>query len=296
VADIRARVRLLAAMTVIAVTPAVAVAQGGSAGSTTSTLPSRCASLVSTLPGVTDKARIEAQQIAGRAQAASINGDNAAATQLYESAAQLDPTDPGIAYVLGREYEATHDARAMNEYCRFLALNPAAPEAADVRQRIADLSLALPPDTTVVRIPAAASRMPSPGSALVAGLIIPGLGQFMTHHTTSGLLVMAGTAGAIAWGLQSSTTTHLVTRNAVDPLGHPYQYQTPVTVTERPHAAVGFGIAATIAVMGALDAFTRARASRDAEPARSADSPPPHSARPVLAFAPRSVGIGLTIQ
>ena len=216
------------------------------------TLPGRCTG-IAPAAAVTDQARISAQEIAGRAQAASINGDNVAATDLYRKAAALDPTDPGIAYALGREYEAVRDARAMGEYCRFLALSPRAAEAADVRQRIAALALALPPDTTVVRIPAAApASMPSPGAALISGLIIPGLGQFMTHSPAAGLLVMAAAAVSAAYGLQSRNVTSTVTHTAVDPLGHTYQYQTSETRAERPNMGVGLGAAAAISVIAAI--------------------------------------------
>ena len=280
----------------------ISSAQVTPADTARSVLPSRCVSIVGTLTPVSDSAKSAAQVIAGRAQAASIVGDNAAATTLYQQAADINPSDPSIAYALGREYEATHDTRAMREYCRFLAINPGAAEASDVRQRIAELALALPPDTTVVRIPvaAAAPHMPSAGAAFFGGLIIPGLGQMTTHRPLAGVLVLAASGGALAYGLQSQPKTVQVNHTAIDPLGHSYTYQTTETRTERPNAAAGFGAAAGIAVIAAIEAATHAHSSNSAARERSANdvlsAKPSHSAVPLLAFGQRSVGFGLSIR
>lgn len=267
-----------------------------------STLPSRCVSIVGTLAPVPDSARSAAQVIAGRAQAASIVGDNAAATELYQQAANINPSDPSIAYALGREYEATHDPRAMREYCRFLAINPRAAEASDVRQRIAELALALPPDTTVVRIPVtvAPPHMPSAGAAFFGGLVIPGLGQMTTHRPFAGVLILAASGGALAYGLQSQPKTVQVNHTAIDPLGHSYTYQTTETRTERPNAAAGIGAAAGIALISAIEAATHAHsrnvAARDQSSADALSAKSAHSALPLLAFGQRSVGFGLSIR
>ncbi len=285
-------------MTILMAAPIIAGAQSGT--SATSELPGRCAAAAAPSALISPRARSEAQQTADRAQAASIQGDNAAATDLYQKAAELDPSNPRIAYALGREYEVTRDARATREYCHFLALAPTAPEAADVRQRIGALSLGLPPDLAVVRMPVTTpNQMPAPGTALVAGLIVPGLGQFTTHRPTFGLLVMAASAAATVYGLQSQNVTSLVTRTAIDPLGHPYPYQTPETHSERPHFAAGVGAAAAISVIAALEAFGRARSTgtdQNGSQASGAESRLRRSASPVLAFGDRSVGLGLAFQ
>ena len=235
-----------------------------SASSQATPLPARCASSTTKWPPVSAKDRAAAQEIAGRAQTSSIVGDNAAAMALYQKAAQLNPADASIAYALGREFEAARDARAMGEYCRFLALAPTAAEAADVRQRIAQLALALPPDTTVVRIPVAApDRMPAPGAALGAGLIIPGMGQFTTHRPAAGLVVMLLTGAAAYYALQSQQVPAQVTQTGTDPFGNPYQYQTTVTRTEHPHAAIGISAAAVVTLTAAIEAFVHARGSRE---------------------------------
>lgn len=282
-------------------TPVVAAVAQGSAPPTSQSpkqLPARCGGGVAYTSSVSPAARIDAQQITGRAQAASIQGDNSTATDLYRKAAQLDPADASIAYALGREYEITHDGRAMQEYCRFLALSPSAPEAADVRQRIAELALALPPDTAIVRVPVAApERMPAPAGALIGGLIIPGMGQFTTHRPASGFLVMAVSMGALAYGLQSQNVTTGVTHTATDPLGHTYQYVTQETRSERPHLAAGAGTAAAISVIAAIEAFGHARAARNAASSEDrADSRVPRSVSPIVAFGAGSVGLGLSLR
>ena len=267
----------------------------------TELLPSRCASYVTPLSRVSDSARAAARDIASRAQAASIVGDNAQATALYQRAAELDPSDASIAYALGREYEAAHDARGMAEYCRFLGLNPRAPEAPDVRQRIAAMAFALPPDTTILRVPVPTpvrNSMPSGGAAFGAGLIIPGLGQFITHQPVGGLLVMAATGAAAAYGLQSQKVSKQVTSTATDPFGNPYTFQTTVTSTERQHEAVGLGIAAAVWVAGAIQAAVHASGSGDSRAAAAtADSRSSRSAFPVLlSLAQGSVGVGVSIR
>jgi len=265
-------------------------------------LPSRCISVRIPAPPVSDSARNAAREIAGRAQAASIVGDNAAAAALYQQAARLDPTDASTAYALGRGYEAAGDARAMAEYCRFLSLSPTATEAADVRQRIAQLALALPPDTTVVRIPVAtAPRMPSPGAAFGAGLIIPGMGQFMTHRPAGGVLVMLAAGAAVWYGLQSENVSSQVTRTGIDPFGNPYQYQTTAAHTEHPHAAVGIGAAGAVGLIAAIDALVYANGHNQARGKRSASSATTESgsrlsAFPLLNFGQRSVGLGFALR
>ena len=265
--------------------------------------PNRCPASSAVAVIVAPNARRDAQQLAGRAQAASIQGDNVAARDLYSKAASLDPNDSGIAYSLGREYEATHDSRALSEYCRFLALAPASPEAANVRQRIAELALALPPDTSIVAVSVPQpERMPSPGAALLSGLVIPGMGQFATHQGIAGVLVLAASAGAAYWGLQSQTTITQVTRTAIDPLGHPYQYQTPATVSSRPNMAIGVGAAAAISVIAAFQAYSRARSAPDgASTSRSAGSGTASGtgselSGPELLLGPHAAGFSLAFR
>lgn len=89
----------------------------------------------------TNQQRRQARDLAERAQQAAILGDSLSARDQLRQAAQLDPTDPDLAYRLARASEtsaAVDDAVA--EYCRFLALSPSAPESAEAREKVASLA------------------------------------------------------------------------------------------------------------------------------------------------------------
>jgi Flp pilus assembly protein TadD len=78
----------------------------------------------------------EARRLTTQAHEQAIIGDNGAARDLFRRAAKLDPTDPNIAFQLARaEEHATDTTAAAREYCRFLALAPNAPEAAEALER-----------------------------------------------------------------------------------------------------------------------------------------------------------------
>ena len=95
-----------------------------------------------------DAERREARDLAMRGKQSAILGDRTSARDQLTRAAALDPTDADLAYQHARALEAAGagvDAAAA--YCRFLALAPAAPEAADVRERVA--AFAPPPRSAV---------------------------------------------------------------------------------------------------------------------------------------------------
>jgi len=198
--------------------------------------------------------RRAARDFVARAQEAAIVSDDGTARDLYQRAARLDPSDPSIAYALARSYESAHDARAIGEYCRFLALQPNAPEAPDVRRRVAALAYELGPRRAAVVTP---PSPPSPGGALALGIFIPGGGQYYTHRPLFGMLVTAATAGAIFYGLQQRTVTDSV--QFTDPNGKPYF--SPVTRKERSNLGVGIGAAAGVSLLAALEAYGHARSS-----------------------------------
>jgi tetratricopeptide (TPR) repeat protein len=84
----------------------------------------------------------QAQDLAQRGQQAAILGDRAAARNELRQAAALDPANADLAYQLARaEESAGSDADATKAYCRFIALAPDAPEAAEARTRLAQLML-----------------------------------------------------------------------------------------------------------------------------------------------------------
>jgi tetratricopeptide (TPR) repeat protein len=85
----------------------------------------------------------EARELAQRGQQSAILGDRAAARDLLRRAAALDPMNADLAYQLARaEESAGNDAEAATAYCRFIALAPDAPDAAESRARLAQLMLA----------------------------------------------------------------------------------------------------------------------------------------------------------
>ncbi|HUF64822.1 MAG TPA: hypothetical protein VMM17_02485 [Gemmatimonadaceae bacterium] len=89
----------------------------------------------------TDEQRRTARDLAQRALQAALLGDGATARDELRRAAALDPTDADLAYRLGRAHETVSAAAdAVIEYCRFLALAPSSPEAAEVRARMSALS------------------------------------------------------------------------------------------------------------------------------------------------------------
>ena len=95
---------------------------------------------------VTPTQRRQARELAQRAQQSAILGDRAAARDQLRQAATLDPANPQLAYQLARAQEAmTATPEATAEYCRFLALAPNAPEAADVRERLATMARSAQP-------------------------------------------------------------------------------------------------------------------------------------------------------
>ena len=94
---------------------------------------------VTAQPSAAQRAR--ARAMAQRGQQAAILGDRASARDELRQAAQLDPTDPDLAYQLARAQEAVGAPDlAVVEYCRFLALAPQAPEANEARERVSTLA------------------------------------------------------------------------------------------------------------------------------------------------------------
>jgi tetratricopeptide (TPR) repeat protein len=84
----------------------------------------------------------QAQDLAQRGQQSAILGDRASARDQLRRAAALDPANADVAYQLARaEESAGSEGAATNAYCRFIALAPDAPEAAEARTRLAQLML-----------------------------------------------------------------------------------------------------------------------------------------------------------
>jgi len=86
--------------------------------------------------------RQEAERLASEANQAAILGDRDGAMALLQEAAELDPGSSAIAYRLARILEDAGEAdAAVGEFCRYLALEPDAPDAAETTlraERLAD--------------------------------------------------------------------------------------------------------------------------------------------------------------
>jgi tetratricopeptide (TPR) repeat protein len=96
-------------------------------------------------PDVADSAR----QLIASGLDAQLQGDHAAARDAFLVAARLAPGNARVAYYLGREYEDLGEhPNATKAYCRYLTLQPAAPDADEVRGRI----LRLTPPAEIARI------------------------------------------------------------------------------------------------------------------------------------------------
>jgi Tfp pilus assembly protein PilF len=112
-------------------------------------LRTACSASVVQSASPTEAQRRDARDMAQRARQSAILGDAAAELSQLRGAADLDPTDPSLAYALARAYEnAGVLSNAALEYCRFVSLAPNATEAPDVRAHVATL-IPPKPDTVV---------------------------------------------------------------------------------------------------------------------------------------------------
>jgi tetratricopeptide (TPR) repeat protein len=92
-------------------------------------------------PTPTAVQRRQGRELAQRAQQSAILCDRTAARDQLRQATTLDPANPDLAYQLARAQEAiAANDDAVAAYCRFLALAPNAPEAAEARERLAGLA------------------------------------------------------------------------------------------------------------------------------------------------------------
>ncbi len=111
----------------------------------------------------TPNADAESRRLIDDAQDAALQGDHGAARDAFAKAALLVPGNARVAYYLGRELEALAETTpAVREYCRYLALSPAAPNADEVRGRIVRLT----PASDLVRVSEAQANFRS-GVALL---------------------------------------------------------------------------------------------------------------------------------
>jgi len=136
---------------------------------------------------------------------------------------------------------------AADDLRRYMALQHDAPDSAHIHDLIATLD----------------APVRSPSGTLAAGIIMPGLGHFMSGRPAVGVTVLLGAGGAIAAGL-------LIERTDVACLGVPQNGQCPPdqvlrSDVERPYLLPAIGVAAAIGIGGAIEAWrhVRGRNARD---------------------------------
>ena len=135
----------------------------------------------------------------------------------------------------GRKGEATQD------FQRYLALRPGAPDASPVREQIALLG----------------RQSWSPGAALAQGLVLPGLGQVYTARPAIGLAVLAVVGGAAYWGIRGETVEKEI--SFPNPLDPEVIFVDTISEFERPNFNVGVPVAAAIMAGAAFEAWRYAR-------------------------------------
>lgn len=173
--------------------------------------------------------------------AGRLDGAARAFGRAYDAAPEwTDPLyDRGVVLLrLGQREEALADLQ------RYLELEPGAPDAISVSQRMGQLQSSIDP--------------PSASAALGLGILLPGLGQFYEGRERAGMTVLALAGGAIAAGvLYQEVEVRCYVNPGPDGDCPPGQVQREDV--SRPYVGVGLGAAAAIGVIGAIEAFMNAR-------------------------------------
>jgi hypothetical protein len=136
----------------------------------------------------------------------------------------------------------------------------------------------------------------SPGQAMMLGLVVPGLGEIYTGRGLRGILIFGASAGAVAFG-------YLTENIAVDCRTIPVNNTCPPgdvlgERSERPYLAPAIGVAAGLALIGAIDAFIGARRANARLAAERSASPAQQEAglrleSPELTVGPGTLGLNL---
>ena len=157
---------------------------------------------------------------------------------------------------------------AVRDFEQYLTLRPAAEDQAQVRAQIDAL------------------RRPSwsTSTALVTGLVLPGLGQAYTSRPWVGLGVAAVAGTSLFFALQSKDEQEV--REFAFPPGFPEPtYKDTITVTKHPYYAVGLAAFTALTVGAAFEAARYARRSRGS-PVSTNGRPPAARLGAVDLFAP----------
>lgn len=187
----------------------------------------------------------------------------------------------GLAYL-----RAGREGAGLSDFERYLELRPSAEEAGAIRARLA------------------AAEPPAPGhsaaTALAAGLVVPGMGQFYTGRPGAGTLYLLGAAGSAAAGLLY-TRVEVVCRLQDVTAGCPPEHIEEER-TERPFLVAGLGAAGAITLFGAVHAFLGARGGGDGSSGSELSLLPSEGLGPLDAFAvspgwdPATGGVGATFR
>lgn len=277
----RSRVTVVFALMCVAATLAAPLAaQDRGPGSTfeySQPPPSSCAhapvpGTIEPIPQPSPQARTQARELAAAARQSVVLGDLDRARSLLLRAVRLDPAAPNVPYHLARVLDDQGEAeQALAEYCRTIALGAPPDEAAFARERIRALAdheeLRISDDASAPSSSTGPLRRQSvrgeasPAAALTLGMLIPGLGQYYSGRPGRGTVVASLAMGALASGF-------FVRKRSVDCLepvgsGGGCLPDNVVRVTvSRPYVTTGIAVAASVALLGALDAYFGAREQR----------------------------------
>lgn len=172
-----------------------------------------------------------------------------------------------------------------NRAIAFVALEERDPAARDFEQY-----LTLRPgaeDQSVVRAQIDALRRPtfSTSTALVTGLVLPGLGQAYTSRPWFGLGVAAVAGTSLFFALQSKDEQEI--REFPFPPGFPVPtYKDTITVKKHPYYAAGLAAFTTVTIGAAFEAARYARKSRGTPAPRTPARPPAARIGAIELFAP----------
>jgi tetratricopeptide (TPR) repeat protein len=168
-------------------------------------------------------------------------------TRAIEAAPDWPPPIYNRAVVLERVGRVSE---SLVDYRRYLELTPSEidPVVAAVTERIGMLE-------GLVALPT-----PSPGGALALG-IFPGMGHYYSGRSLGGTVVLGAAATAVAAGIlfKEITVRCLV---AVGPGESCPPHQVVDETTSRPYLRPAVGAAVAVTVIGAIEAFVRARRRR----------------------------------
>jgi tetratricopeptide (TPR) repeat protein len=172
-----------------------------------------------------------------------------------------------LVYAAERRYE-----QAIDDFRTYLDLTPGAGDADLVLERIGTL-----------RSPPAVYN---PATALVAGVFIPGFGQFHTDRPVAGLVVLTAAASAVGVALLY-TETEVSCRTPEDPCP---PNQVIDETTTRPFLVPGLAVAAAVTIGAAIEGFIHAK-KKNAETAGvvgAGESPGPQG----FSLLPPTLGAG----